>query len=128
MSSVTEQKPEVNGSIMAGFNKQDDTHYQAASSDGETWYDMIINLTTGAISCKCPARVECRHIRNLRLLLAADGWQAFADKMNARAVAAGVVSAERVQAERQTAQAARRVVLSNGTSTFVGSVADGEGW
>jgi hypothetical protein len=39
MASVTEQKPEVNTGITVSFNKQDDTHYQAASSDGETWYD-----------------------------------------------------------------------------------------
>jgi hypothetical protein len=104
--------------------------YQALSADRVTWYDLEVQAASGNLTCSCPARGECYHQRMVRGVIAADaaaaGWQVFADRMNAKAVAAGVVSAERGAVERQAAQLHRHP-LGNG-GTFLSSATDGEGW
>ncbi len=87
------------------------SYYQAGSSDGVTWYD-VTKTVNGDLHCSCPARGECYHMGNVRSVMAAeatDSWQLWADKINAKAVAAGLVSAERVAVEREAALIARRI-------------------
>ncbi len=81
--------------------------YQAAGSDGMTWYNVTAD-DNGDLTCNCPARVECYHIRTVRPICNTDRWDVWATTRNAQAVAAGMVSSERVQQEHQAAQAARR--------------------
>lgn len=113
MASLTEPQAEVKccvATVEAG------KRYSVLSSDGQTWYTVLVN-PNGLLICSCLAGQHgkhCKHQDNVAGVLAADNWQAFADRRNALAIASGLVSAERVAEERQAAQAARDALIIPG--------------
>lgn len=90
-------------------------HYQVLSSDGKRWYNVLVQADA-SLKCDCLAGgygKHCKHVDSAAYVLAIDNWQAFADRVNARAVAAGVVPAERIAAEREAAQRNRNPLAAS---------------